>query len=134
VKEASGNLIQIAEIIRHRPHGFSVLSGDDTLTLAVMAAGGDGVISVTSNATPALVVQLCSAAHRGDFDDARAIDGRLAPWTHAAFIESNPVPVKAALSMLGMMGNNLRLPLVPLAAQHHAPVRAALVSSGAITE
>lgn len=134
VKEASGNLAQITEIIRHRPHDFSVLSGDDTLTLAVMAEGGNGVTSVTSNATPALVAQMCAAARRGDYDDARAIDSRLAPWTHAAFIESNPIPAKAALSMMGMIGNNLRLPLVPLAAQHHALVRAALVAAGAIAE
>ena len=134
VKEASGNLAQITEIIRHRPHNFSVLSGDDALTLAVMAAGGDGVISVTSNATPALVAQLCAAAHRGDYDDARAIDGRLAPWTHAAFVESNPIPVKAGLSMMGMMADSLRLPLVPLAAAHHHAVRSALVAAGAIAE
>jgi len=133
IKEASGNLVQITEIIRHRPHGFSVLSGDDTITLAVMAAGGDGVTSVTSNATPALVARLCAAMHRGDYDDARAVDGRLAAWTHAAFVESNPIPVKAAMAMMGMMGNNLRLPLVPLAPQHTAIVRAALVTVGAIT-
>ena len=134
VKEASGNLMQITEIIRHRPHGFAVLSGDDTITLAVMAAGGDGVTSVTSNAAPALVARLCAAMHRGDYDDARAVDARLAAWTHAAFIESNPIPVKAAMAMLGMMQNNLRLPLVPLAPQHNALVRAALVTVGAIAE
>jgi 4-hydroxy-tetrahydrodipicolinate synthase len=134
VKEASGNLGQITEIIRHRPHHFSVLSGDDPLTLAVIAAGGDGVTSVTSNVAPALVSQMCSSARRGDYDDARAIDTRLAVWTHAAFIESNPIPVKAALAMMGMMGDHLRLPLVPLAAQHHALVRSALVAVGAIQE
>lgn len=132
VKEASGNLGQISQILRHRPHNFSVLSGDDGLTLAVMAAGGDGVTSVTSNATPALVAQLCAAARRGDYDDARAIDSRLAPWTHAAFIESNPIPVKAALAMMGMMAESLRLPLVPLAPLHHALVRSALVAVGAL--
>jgi 4-hydroxy-tetrahydrodipicolinate synthase len=132
VKEASGNLAQIYEIIRHRPHNFSVLSGDDAFTVAVMAAGGDGVVSVTSNVAPALVSQLCAAAHRGDYDDARAIDGRLADWTSAAFVESNPIPVKAALSMMGMMGDHLRLPLVPLAEAHHHRVRAALVAAGAI--
>ncbi len=132
VKEASGNLVQITEIIRHRPHNFSVLSGDDALTLAVMSAGGNGVTSVTSNATPALVARLCSALRRGDFDDARAIDGRLAAWTHAAFVESNPIPVKAAMAMMGMMQDSVRLPLVPLATAHHALVRAALVQAGAI--
>lgn len=132
VKEASGDLAQITEILRHRPPNFSVLSGDDTLTLAIMAAGGDGVTSVTSNVAPALVAQLCAAARRGDYDDARAIDSRLALLTHAAFVESNPIPVKAALAMMGLMGDNLRLPLVPLAKQHHATVRAALVAAGAI--
>jgi len=134
VKEASGNLGQITEIIRNRPAGFNVLSGDDTLTLAVMALGGDGVTSVTSNVAPALVAQLCAAAQRGAFDEARAIDSRLAPLTHAAFVESNPIPIKAALSMMGMIGNHLRLPLVPLAANHHATVRAALVATGALAE
>ena len=132
VKEASGNLGQISQILRHRPHNFAVLSGDDGLTLAVMAAGGDGVTSVTSNAAPALVAQLCAAARRGDYDDARAIDSRLAPWTHAAFIESNPIPVKAGLAMMGMMAESLRLPLVPLAPLHHALVRSALVAVGAL--
>ncbi len=89
---------------------------------------------MTSNATPALVAQLCAAAHRGDYDDARAIDSRLAAWTHAAFIESNPIPAKAAMSMMGMMDNNLRLPLVPLAPRHETMVRAALVAAGAIAE
>ena len=134
VKEASGNLGQITEIIRHRPPHFAVLSGDDTLTLAVFAAGGDGVTSVTSNATPALVVRLCASARRGDFDEARALDNQLAPWTHAAFVESNPIPVKAALAMMGRIGNNLRLPLVPLAPQHDAIVRAALIATGALAE
>ncbi len=132
VKEASGNLVQITEIIRYRPHNFSVLSGDDALTLAVMSAGGNGVTSVTSNATPALVARLCSALRRGDLDDARAIDGRLAAWTHAAFVESNPIPVKAAMAMMGVMQDSVRLPLVPLATAHHALVRAALVQAGAI--
>jgi len=109
-----------------------VLSGDDALTVAIMAAGGDGVVSVTSNVAPELVAQLCESMHRGDYDDARAIDARLAPWTSAAFIESNPIPVKAALSMMGLMQNELRLPLVPLLEAHHARVRSALASVGAL--
>lgn len=132
VKEASGDLAQIAQIIRHRPQHFAVLSGDDALTLAILAAGGDGVVSVTSNATPSLVAQLCAAARRGNYDDARAIDARLAPWTIAAFAESNPIPVKAALSMMGLMHNQLRLPLVPLLEAHHARVREALIATGAL--
>lgn len=132
VKEASGDLGQITQIIRHRPHHFSVLSGDDALTVAIMAAGGDGVVSVTSNVAPQLVAQLCESMHRGDYDDARAIDARLAPWTSAAFIESNPIPVKAALWMMALMQNELRLPLVPLLEVHHAHVRSALAAVGAL--
>ena len=133
VKEASGNLAQIGEIIRHRPARFAVLSGDDPLTLQVMADGGDGVISVTSNAAPALVAQLTDLCAAGDFAAARAIHHRLAEWTAAAFVESNPIPVKAALAMMGKMANVVRLPLVPLAAKFEPTVRAALVSVGALS-
>ena len=133
VKEASGNLAQIGEIIRHRPARFSVLSGDDPLTLQVMADGGDGVISVTSNAAPQLVARLTELAAAGDFAGARNAHHRLAEWTAAAFVEPNPIPVKAAMAMMGKMANVVRLPLVPLAEKFEATVRAALVSIGAIT-
>lgn len=132
VKEASGNLGQIMEIIRDRPAGFSVLSGDDSLTLAVMAAGGDGVISVVSNATPGPMARLVDRCRSGDFAGARALHEQLAPWMHAAFIESNPIPVKAALSMLGRAANVVRLPLVPLRDELVGEVRAALVTAGAL--
>ncbi|MDQ6830331.1 MAG: 4-hydroxy-tetrahydrodipicolinate synthase [Gemmatimonadota bacterium] len=132
VKEASGNLAQIMDIIRERPANFSVLSGDDSLTLAVMAAGGDGIISVISNATPRLMSQLVERCADGDFTAARALHERLAKWMSAAFIESNPLPAKAALAMLGIAGNVLRLPLVPLAPQHEAAVREALVAAGSL--
>jgi 4-hydroxy-tetrahydrodipicolinate synthase len=133
VKEASGNLAQVGEIIRHRPARFSVLSGDDPLTLQIMADGGDGVVSVTSNATPQLVAQLTELCAAGDFGAARSVNHRLAEWTAAAFVESNPIPVKAALAMMGKMSNVLRLPLVPLADKFEPTVRAALVSVGALT-
>jgi 4-hydroxy-tetrahydrodipicolinate synthase len=133
VKEASGNLTQIGEIIRHRPARFSVLSGDDPLTLQVMADGGDGVISVTSNAAPQLVAQLTELCAAGDFSGARAIHHQLAEWTAAAFVEPNPIPAKAALAMMGKMSNVVRLPLVPLAEKLEPTVRAALVSVGALT-
>lgn len=133
VKEASGNLAQIGEIIRHRPARFSVLSGDDPLTLQVMADGGDGVISVTSNAAPGLVAQLANLCAAGDFVAARAVHHRLAEWTAAAFVESNPIPAKAALAMMGKMANVVRLPLVPLAEKFETTVRAALVSAGALS-
>jgi 4-hydroxy-tetrahydrodipicolinate synthase len=132
VKEASGNLAQIGEIIRHRPARFSVLSGDDPLTLQVMADGGDGIISVTSNVAPSLVAQLAELCAAGDYAAAREIHHRLAEWTAAAFVESNPIPAKAALAMMGKMANVLRLPLVPLAERLEPTVRAALVSVGAL--
>ncbi len=133
VKEASGNLGQIGEIIRHRPARFSVLSGDDPLTLQVMADGGDGVISVTSNAAPQLVSRLTELCAAGDYAAARAIHHQLAAWTTAAFVESNPIPAKAGLAMMGRMLNVVRLPLVPLATKHESTVRAALASLGALT-
>ena len=133
VKEASGNLAQIGDIIRGRPPGFLVLSGDDALTLAVMGAGGDGVISVVSNATPRAMAELTERMGAGDLAGARAIHDRLWPWMQVAFIESNPVPAKFALSLMGRIRNVLRLPLVPLADAHHAAVRASLLTAGAIT-
>ena len=132
VKEASGNLAQVTEILRHRPPEFSVLSGDDSLTLAIMAAGGEGVISVVSNATPRLMSRLVDWCASGDFAEGRALAMRLTPWFEAAFIDSNPIPVKAALAMMGKIQNCLRLPLVPLTDAHQAPVRAALAAVGAL--
>ena len=132
VKEASGNLGQIMDILRERPPGFSVLSGDDAITLAVMAAGGDGVISVVSNAVPremARLVELCRAGH---YDEARALHLKLLPFMGAAFVESNPIPIKASLAMMGKLENQLRLPLVPLAEKHVEVVREALVTAGAL--
>jgi len=130
VKEASGNLAQIDQIIRHRPTGFSVLSGDDGLTLAVMAAGGDGVISVISNAVPRACAALVAAAARGDVSTAREWHHRLAPLVDAAFVESNPLPIKAALAMMGRIRNTLRLPLVPMDPHHEPALRAALIAAG----
>ena len=133
VKEASGNLAQVGEIIRHRPARFSVLSGDDPVTLQIMADGGDGVVSVTSNAAPQLVARLTELCAAGDFSAAREINHRLAEITVAAFVESNPIPIKAGLAMMGKMQNVVRLPLVPLAEKFEPTIRAALVSIGALT-
>ena len=130
VKEASGNINQIADIIRDRPSGFSVLSGDDSLTLPIMALGGEGVISVTSNATPRLMAQLCDSGAANDMVTARNLHRRLQPWMAAAFIEPNPIPVKAALSMMGRMENIVRLPLVPLSEVNMSAVQASLVAAG----
>ncbi len=132
VKEASGSLSQIADIIRDRPSGFSVLSGDDELTLPVMALGGDGIVSVVSNVTPRLMSQLCEKMGSGDIDVARTLHFQLLAWMRAAFIESNPLPAKAALAMMGRIQNQLRLPLVPLADANAGAVRAALQAAEAI--
>ncbi len=132
VKEASGNLAQITEIIRNKPDDFTVLSGDDGLALAVMAEGGDGVISVTSNVVPRSASRVCELYDKGDVDGARELAHQLAEWTVAAFIESNPMPVKAALSLMGRFENVLRLPLVPLADSKTDAVRRALRTAGVL--
>ncbi len=132
VKEASGNLAQMTDIVRDRPDGFAVLSGDDGFTLALMAHGGDGLISVVSNVVPHLMASLCEAMLRGDLADARRLDKRVAPVIHAAFVESNPIPVKAMLHLQQRMQNRLRLPLVPLSDVHHDTVRQALASANAL--
>ena len=130
VKEASGNMSQIAEIIRERPDGFGVLSGDDGLTLSVMAHGGEGVISVVSNFAPAMVAALTNAMAHGDLAAARALDAQLAPLVHAAFVESNPIPAKFVLHVMQRMQNVLRLPLVPLSESYQPMVQRAVVDAG----
>jgi 4-hydroxy-tetrahydrodipicolinate synthase len=115
VKEASGNLDQIAIICRDRPRDFAVLAGDDSWTLAVLAMGGDGVVSVASNEIPGEMVALCASARAGDWEMARRIHERWLPLFRANFAGGpNPVPVKAALSMIGLIGDVLRPPLLPL--------------------
>ncbi|HEX2718244.1 MAG TPA: 4-hydroxy-tetrahydrodipicolinate synthase [Gemmatimonadaceae bacterium] len=131
VKEASGNLAQIMEIIRDAPGGFQVLSGDDALTLPVMTAGGTGVVSVVSNMAPGPMARLVEACAAKKLDEARKHHERLLPLMNAAFVESNPIPAKAAMAMLGRMENVLRLPLVPMDAKHEPTLRAALEQAGA---
>jgi 4-hydroxy-tetrahydrodipicolinate synthase len=114
VKEASGNLSQMMEIVRERPENFLVLSGDDALTLPLMAVGGDGLISVASNEAPGLMSQMVNAALDGDWTSARELHYRLLPLMEANFIESSPGPVKAALTLMGLIEENFRLPLVPV--------------------
>lgn len=111
VKEASGDLDQVMEIIRHRPEGFRVLSGDDALTLPMIVLGADGVVSVVSNEAPAMFGELVDAALGGEFDRARTLQYRLLPLMRANFIESNPIPVKAVLAMMGLLEESYRLPL-----------------------
>ena len=111
VKEASGKLDQIEEIVRNRPEGFSVLSGNDDQTFPIMRFGGDGIISVASNVAPGLMVQLVEAAEEGDWARAETLDKRLAPLYDACFVESNPIPAKSALNLLGFCEPDMRLPL-----------------------
>ena len=113
VKEASSNYKQISEIIRCKPAGFSVLSGNDDETLSLMATGADGVVSVASNIAPREMVQLVEALQKDDMPTARELHYRLMPLFKACFVEPNPIPGKAAMAQLGLMANELRLPLVP---------------------
>ena len=116
VKEASGNLDQIARICRDRPRDVAVLAGDDGWTLPILAMGGDGVVSVASNQIPGELVALCAAAHAGDWDGARRIHERWLPLFQGNFHGGpNPVPVKAALALMGLLASDaVRPPLLPL--------------------
>ena len=114
IKEASGDLDQVGEILRHRPSGFSVLSGDDALTLPMIALGADGVVSVVSNEAPKMFGQMVAMAREGDFQAARQIHYRLLPLMRANMSDTNPIPVKAIMSMMGLIQEHYRLPLVPV--------------------
>jgi 4-hydroxy-tetrahydrodipicolinate synthase len=133
MKEASGNLVQIEEILRHRPEGFSVVSGDDALTVQLMERGGDGLISVVSNAVPRAMSTVTRAMLGGDAATAHRVDGTLKALYRASGVESNPIPIKAAMHLLGRAANVLRLPLVQLADEHLSTVRDALVAAGALS-
>ena len=113
VKEASGNVSQMADVIHRVPENFAVLSGDDAITIAVVALGGRGLISVASNLIPAEMTALTAAARKGDFAAARAIQKRYLPLINVNFVESNPIPVKYAMAVMGLLEANYRLPLVP---------------------
>ena len=130
VKEASGDVNQIMAIIRERPDGFLVLSGDDSLALPLIAAGADGVISVVANEAPGLMSRMIGAALRGDHDEARGLHYRLLPLMQANFVETNPVPVKAALELMGRHEARYRLPLVPLDPANLPCIRRALADAG----
>lgn len=111
VKEASGNITQMCEVCRVVPSDFTVLSGDDAITLPLMAVGGKGVISVASNEIPADMVEMVQAGLRGDFAAARAVHHRILPLMQINFVESNPVPVKAAMAAMGLLEETFRLPM-----------------------
>ena len=112
VKEASGNLAQIIDIKRQAPEGFTVLSGNDDQTLPLMACGADGVISVASNVAPEQMKALTRAVAASDLKEAIRLNNSLMPLYHACFVESNPIPAKAALSLMGLCSDEMRLPLL----------------------
>ncbi|HEY6192394.1 MAG TPA: 4-hydroxy-tetrahydrodipicolinate synthase [Bacteroidota bacterium] len=118
VKEASGNFTQIMEILRHRPKGFGVWSGDDSITLPLTALGADGVVSVVSNVVPKLFSEMVRLCLKGKFERAAEIHYKLLPLMNFDFVESNPIPVKAALAAMGFIKEVYRLPMVELSVKH----------------
>ena len=130
IKEASGNISQMAAILNAVPDDFIVLSGDDAITLPLIALGGRGVISVVSNEVPSEMTELTRLALQGDFVGAREIHRRYHPLMEINFVESNPIPVKAALAEMDLLEAVWRLPLVPPKAENRARIRAVLESLG----
>jgi len=130
VKEASGNLSQIMEILRERPENFCVLSGDDAVTLPLIALGAEGIVSVASNEIPDLMSRLTGLALEGNWTEARALHYQLLPLMEVNFIESSPGPVKAAMAMMGLLEENFRLPLVPIQEKSRARIREVIADLG----
>ncbi len=130
VKEATGDLNQVSRVLEFCGEDFQVLSGDDFTGLATMALGGRGVISVVSNYMPAKMAAMCDAAASGDMKTARKHHFALSPLYRASFLETNPVPAKTALAMMGKMSDETRLPLVALAPQNREKLQAALTQAG----
>ena len=130
VKEAAGSLDQVSEIATLLPPPFAILSGDDSLTLPMLSAGAVGVVSVVANIAPRQTAELCRRFLKGDKDGARRLHLKLFPLVKALFIETNPIPVKAALEMMGLCRGEPRLPLTPLEAKNKAPLRSALKQFG----
>jgi len=126
IKEASGNIERAAWLIKHAPKGFAIYSGDDGTALALMLMGGAGVVSVTSNVAPKLMAQMCAAARAGEVAKATALHFQLLALHKQLFCEPSPAPTKWALSRLGQIENNLRLPLLPLTPAGQSAVEAAM--------
>jgi 4-hydroxy-tetrahydrodipicolinate synthase len=126
VKEASGDISQVMDLIAKKPATFTVLSGDDNLVFPIMALGGRGVISVASNLVPAQMSRFVAAALKGDWDAARTMHYELLPLFKAIFIETNPIPIKAALAMKGMIVETYRLPMCAMAPKNRESLQATL--------
>ena len=132
IKEASGSLQQISDVIKLCPETFSVLSGDDFVTFPLLAVGGKGVISVTANVVPGDVANLCKSFERGDYAEARRLHYQLLSLNNAMFFETNPIPVKTALGLMGKISPELRLPLSPMSAANLEKLRKVMREYGLI--
>lgn len=132
IKEASGNLTQIMEVLRERPANFNVLSGDDAVTLPLIALGAEGIVSVASNEIPDLMSRMTNLALEGKWSEARELHYRLLPLMEVNFIESSPGPVKAAMAMMGLLEENFRLPLVPITEKSRGKIREVLAGLGVL--
>jgi len=130
IKDATANMERGSDLLRRAPKQFRVYSGDDASCLALILLGGHGVISVTANVAPRLMHDMCAAALAGELARARELNNRLLPLHQKLFVEANPIPVKWAAAQMGLVAAGIRLPLTPLAAQHHETVRQALREAG----
>lgn len=130
IKESSGDLAQVQHLLLGRPDSFAVLSGEDWMTLAIIAAGGEGLVSVASNEIPRAMSRLVRHCLRGQIGEAREILYQVLPLLEANFLETNPAPVKAALAAMGRIQDLVRLPLVPLSEHRRVPLLAALQAAG----
>ena len=132
IKEATGDLERARILLNSVPPNFAVYSGDDATARELMLLGGHGDISVTANVAPRMMSEMCAEALKGDFKQALVLDKKLAPLHEALFLEANPIPVKWALSEMGMIESQLRLPMTELSVEHHPQVRQALECAGVI--
>ena len=130
IKDATGNIDRIGELIARAPQGFAVYSGDDASACAAILMGGQGDISVVANVAPRLMHELCAAALAGDLPKARQLNFRLLGLHRQLFCEANPIPVKWACQQLGLIEDGIRLPLTPLSPEYHERVRAAMRQAG----
>jgi 4-hydroxy-tetrahydrodipicolinate synthase len=132
IKESTSNIERITDLLARVPEGFLVFSGNDDAALAYIQLGGDGVISVTANVAPRLMHEMCVAAKKGESRKAIEINNRLLGLHKQLFVETNPIPVKWALNRMGRIAEGIRLPMTPLASQHHETVASALRGAGCI--
>ena len=132
IKESSGNVVQITELLTLVPRDFRVFAGDDALTLPTLALGGAGLISVASNVVPKMVSEMVRATMRGDWPGARRMNRKIFPLVQALFAEASPAPVKAAMAMLGLGGETLRLPMVPVSDALRTRLRGVLGDFGVL--